>query len=118
MMPVSRPFIRGEACDDDVRSEFSDSPYGICKNIFATPESKGFIPGFRESKIECPGKKLLASIYTSCRKKLLGADQAKFFCLFGADEVLTAIASSQRKVACAVLLFFCQPGYQPSVFVV
>ena len=73
---------------------------------------------FGEAEIDGAGEELLSAINAPGRQQLLGANDAELVSLLGADEILTAFTSRQRKVAGAHLAATSQIGQQRSVLVI
>ena len=107
-----------EAQDDDVGTEAPDHPDHIAQNFFAAPFLETFLGRFGESEIDGAGEELFRAVDTPGREQLLGANDAELVALFGADEVLTALAAGQREIAGAHFSTTRQIGEQRGVFVI
>src|SRR5690606_12192882 len=89
-----------KSIDYHIRSDRPDGSYYIFFNIFIVPYFNGFFRIFRITKIVCPRKSLISTIYPPRRKQFLGSDNTEQFTDLWSNKILTSVSSCKRKVIC------------------
>src|SRR5690606_582807 len=96
---MAGPRIGWKPGDDDIRLKLPDYPHRIGEYAFPIPNAEGFFSCFRETEVDCRRKELFTAVDPARSKQFVGADEAQFFGLFCADEVLAPVAPCEGKIA-------------------
>ncbi len=88
----------GENQNDDVGAVAADDPDDVAEDAVVPPLLHGFGGGFAETEIDGAGEELLGAIDLARRQQFLGANHAQRRALFGADQILPALAAGDGKV--------------------
>jgi len=118
MLAVAVARSTAKSQDDDVGTEAADHPDNVAEDLIVTPLLETFLGCFGESEIDGARKELLRAVDAPRREQLLGANDAELVALFGADQVLSALASREREITGAHLAPTRQIGEQGRVFVI
>ena len=82
----------------DVGPVVADHPDDVAENAVVTPFLQGFGGGLGKTEIDRACKKLLRAVDLARVQQFLRANDPQLRALFGADQVLAALAARQRKV--------------------
>ena len=118
MLPVPVCRRPGEPRNNNQRPKHSDRPDHIAENFFLAPNACGFGSLFRESVLHKSREELLSAVETASLQQFLGTDDAQRFEQLRADDVLAALAASQRKVRNTGVVTAGEAGEQTGILVV
>src|SRR5688572_32311058 len=107
-----------EAEYNDIRLETANGPDNIAEHLLTVPLAERFFSGFGKAEVDSPGEKLLRSIEAARGQQLVCANHAEVGSLFGADQVLAALAARERKVSGAKMAAAREISEQCGVLVV
>jgi hypothetical protein len=108
----------GEDRDDDVGPVAADDPDDVAEDAVVAPLLHGFGGRLAEAEIDGASEELLGAIDLARGEEFLGANDAEGGALFGADEVLAALAASEREIGGAHVASAGEVGEHAGAFVV
>jgi len=118
MVPVPCPSIGRKTRNNHVGAELRSQRKEFAQNEFAIPHLKRLFWVFAESKVRRRGKKLLSAVDFSGFAQFRFANYAQGGSQFGADQILSALATRQTDVGHLAPLGPGPVGNETRVFVV
>src|SRR5688500_9713742 len=118
MVTVTVARRTGEAEFNDIRLETANGPDNIAEHLLTVPLAERFFSGMGKAEVDRPGETLLRSIEAARGPQPGCANHAEVGSLFGADQVLAAIAARERKVSGAKMAAARERSEQCGVHVV
>ena len=117
-MAMSVAVFRRETRHDEIGSKFSDHPHDVRENLFPIPDAQGFLRRFGKTEVVRAGEELPAVIDPPRGEQLLRANNAELVAQFRPDQILAAVAASERKIGGVVERAVCPIGNQARVLIV
>ena len=98
VMTVRERGLRGKSRDDNVRAELADQAHDVAKDGLPVPDTQGFLGSLRVPEVLRAGEVLLPAVQPARGEQLLRARHAERLAELGAEQVLAAVAASERKI--------------------
>ena len=118
MVPVSIGRRSGPHGDDDLRPERANDLDRVLEDRVLRPVLVRLVDRFRESEIEGASEILVAAVDAPRGQQLLGADHPEHRAKLVADQILSAVAATQRQIRRLDVARLGEVGDELGVFVV
>ena len=117
-MAVGLGRLRRKTGDDHVGAKLPDDGDHVSQHRVLPPDAQSLVGTLREAEVARPGEELLGAVDPARRQQLLRPDEPQRRPLLGPDQVLPAVAASDRQVGGAQQRAVGQVSEQRGVLVV
>ena len=118
MLPVTIARRAAEPQNDHIRPVAADHPHHVAQDAVVPPLPHGLLGGLGEPEIDGAGEELFGAIDLPRRQQFLRAGHPKLCALFGADQILPALAARQGEIGRAHVPAAREIGENPGALVV